>query len=200
MVAAVALVLSGVSGFAQTRLIHQVKPAYPAEAKQAGVTGVVRVGATIAPDGSVRDVRVIEGPAALAAAAVDAVRQWRYEPVRVDGQAVAVLTCVTMKFELPGSIGIADEVGGSSAVRVLEKVSPAYPKEAKASGLEGSVRLSVVVGKDGAVKRIDIREGEPSLAAAAEEAVRQWRYEPVLLDGQPVDVLVDVVVNFTLKR
>ena len=194
-----ALLLSSAATFAQPRLIHQVRPVYPAEAKQAGIAGVVKVGATIAADGSVHDAHIIEGNAILAGAAMDAVRQWRYEPVVVDGQPVAALASITMKFELPGSIGISDEVGGASVVRLIDQVRPVYPPEAKASGLQGKVRLRVMVGKDGSVKRVDIREGESAFATAAETAVKQWRYEPVLLDGQPVDVLVDVVVNFTLQ-
>jgi periplasmic protein TonB len=63
--------------------VHHVNPVYPEEAKAAGITGVVIMEATIDADGQVTDVRVLRGPEALRRAAVEAVRQWRFEPPAV---------------------------------------------------------------------------------------------------------------------
>jgi len=84
----------------QQKLVHSVLPAYPDAAKQAGVEGPVRLKAVIAKDGTVQSLRVLSGDAALVDAAVEAVRQWRYQPTLVDGKPVSVITIVTVDFRL----------------------------------------------------------------------------------------------------
>jgi protein TonB len=80
--------------------IHHVAPVYPAIARSARVGGIVILETTIAEDGSVQDVRVIRSIPLLDAAAVDAVRQWRFTPSRLNGQPVRVLMTVTVSFTL----------------------------------------------------------------------------------------------------
>ena len=83
---------------------------------------------------------------------------------------------------------------------ILTKVDPVYPAEAKAQGLEGLVRLEAILGKDGAVEHLEVLSGDPILAAAAIDAVRQWHYQTTLLNGDPVEVVTEVMVNFTLAK
>ena len=80
--------------------IHDVAPEYPALALRANIEGVVIIEAVIATDGTVRDARVLRSQPLLDRAAVDAVRQWRYEPTRLNGQPVPVIVTVTVQFRL----------------------------------------------------------------------------------------------------
>ncbi|MGD0359420.1 MAG: TonB family protein [Bryobacteraceae bacterium] len=99
----------------------------------------------------------------------------------------------------PGAMKI--RVGGNvQQAKLVTKVSPIYPAEAKAQGLEGLVRLEAILGKDGAVEHLEVLSGDPILAAAAIDAVRQWHYQTTLLNGDPVEVVTEVMVNFTLAK
>jgi protein TonB len=80
--------------------VHDVAPIYPAIAQRASLEGVVIVEAVIAVDGSVRDARVLKSVPLLDGAALDAVKQWRYAPTRVNGVAVPVIVTVTVQFRL----------------------------------------------------------------------------------------------------
>jgi TonB family protein len=83
--------------------------------------------------------------------------------------------------------------------RLVQSVLPVYPDVAKQAGIEGSVRLRAYIGKDGAVENLKVVSGPPALVDAAAEAVRQWRYQPTLVDGKPVNVTTTVTVDFRLK-
>jgi TonB family protein len=91
-----------VTGLSEPRLVEQVHPEYPEAARQARISGVVVLDAMVAVDGRVVDVRVIDSPVpSLAAAAMAAVRQWRFEPARrPSGEPVKVLYAITIKFAL----------------------------------------------------------------------------------------------------
>src|SRR5215472_11553132 len=82
----------------QARLIHSVPPVYPGLAKITRVSGDVVVDALIDASGNVKTVKVLSGPTILQQAAIETVRQWKYEPARLDGQAVAMHLSVTVKF------------------------------------------------------------------------------------------------------
>jgi protein TonB len=82
--------------------------------------------------------------------------------------------------------------------RLLHRVEPVYPEDAKARRVQGVVALDVQIGGDGAVKNIAVVEGDPELADAAVEAVRQWRYRPYTVDGKPVEMQTRVTIRFTL--
>jgi len=83
--------------------------------------------------------------------------------------------------------------------KLISQSRPQYPKKAKASHIEGKVRLNVMLGEDGVVKDIEVIEGDPLLAEAAVKAVSKWRYQPTTLNHIPVEVISEVDVNFTLK-
>jgi TonB family protein len=84
----------------ERRILHKFLPDYPQEARQAGVQGTVVLDAIVGTTGSVERLKPIRGPEALAQAAMDAVRWWRYQPYVVNGQAVAVETTVELDFQL----------------------------------------------------------------------------------------------------
>jgi periplasmic protein TonB len=86
------------AGVMEAALIHKVLPSYPAMARANNISGTVQLRAIIAADGSVRQVDVISGSPLLVPAAVAAVREWRYRPTRLNGEAVEVETLITVKF------------------------------------------------------------------------------------------------------
>ena len=101
----------------------------------------------------------------------------------------------------PGEAPKRIRVGGNvEAANIVQKVTPIYPAEAKANRVQGSVRFTVVIGKDGRVQSVTLVSGDPVLAQAAKDAVQQWVYKPTLLNGDPVEVMTQVDVNFTLSQ
>jgi TonB family protein len=80
----------------------------------------------------------------------------------------------------------------------LRDVPPAYPQMAREAGIQGTVRLNIVIDKQGRVSNISVISGHPLLIPAAIEAVKQWEYKPALLNGQPVEVATEVSIPFVL--
>lgn len=80
--------------------------------------------------------------------------------------------------------------------KLVHRVDPEYPATAYERRIQGTVRLSVEIGKDGRIERTRLLSGHPLLAGAARRAVRQWVYEPSLLNGKPVRVVTSVPVHF----
>lgn len=93
-------------------------------------------------------------------------------------------------------------VGGSvQATRVLHMVKPIYPDKAKAEGREGTITFVAVIDKEGGIRDLVSMDGADSdLLDAARSAVLQWRYQPTLLNGSPVEVITSIDINFRLAR
>lgn len=92
-------------------------------------------------------------------------------------------------------------VGGEViAARGLHQPKPVYPPMAIMAHVQGTVVLQAIIGRDGAVQDLKVLSGPALLIRAAKEAVKTWRYQPMLLNGEPVDVLTEVSVNFTLAE
>jgi protein TonB len=81
----------------------------------------------------------------------------------------------------------------------VTEVAPVYPAIARAARVEGVVILEAVIGEDGAVRDVRVLRSIPLLDAAAVEAVRQWRFTPTLLNGEPVPVVMTITVSFKLR-
>lgn len=82
--------------------------------------------------------------------------------------------------------------------RLVHRVEPQYPADALAAHRSGDVILEVLVGEDGAVASLRAVSGDPLLSAAAADAVRNWRYEPYRVRGQPAEFQTDVTLKFSL--
>ena len=83
---------------------------------------------------------------------------------------------------------------------LASKVQPTYPPDAKAARVQGSVVLHAIIGRDGSIQSLNIiSSASPLLAQAALDAVKQWKYRPYLLNGNPVEVDTQIAVNFTLS-
>jgi len=93
----------------------------------------------------------------------------------------------------------SDNDPGQSA-RLVRRVEPEYPAEARSRNLEGAVILDVQVLPDGTVGTIGIVSGDSLLARAAVHAVRQWRYQPNFVNGRPVEGQTRITINFTLPH
>ena len=92
-------------------------------------------------------------------------------------------------------------VGGNvQAAMAIRAPKPSYPPLAKQARIQGVVRLNAVIGKDGTIQNLTAASGHPLLVPAALEAVRQWLYKPTLLNGEPVEVVTVIDVNFTLSQ
>jgi protein TonB len=78
-------------------------------------------------------------------------------------------------------------------------VAPKYPPEAGRERIEGVVVLMAMIGKDGTIRDVQVKSGLPLLAQAAIEAVKQWRYRPYLLNGEPVEIDSQITINFNLS-
>ncbi len=99
--------------------------------------------------------------------------------------------------EPEGPIDVGDAVAPPAR---LVYVEPIYPPVALKARLTGLVVLQVLLGKDGAVREVTVlRPGSPGMTESAVAAVRQWRYEPALLNGRPVEALMTVTVTFALR-
>jgi protein TonB len=112
---------------------------------------------------------------------------------------------------LPASIGAAappqvhvsaaKKMAVSSGVMAGNRLSgaePRYPTIARAMGMQGTVVLRATISRNGAIENLHVVSGPPMLTAAAEEAVRTWRYRPYLLNGEPVEVETTVNVIFRI--
>ncbi len=87
---------------------------------------------------------------------------------------------------------------GVMEARLAHRVEPEYPKLAEFTHLSGTVQLRAIIGADGSVRALEVLSGNQILAQAALQAVRQWRYEPTRLNGQPVEVETYITVKFQL--
>ena len=104
--------------------------------------------------------------------------------------------------ELPSAPGQPDAQGVYRVGGVIEtprrEGAPRYPTDARGTGVEGLVGVEIIVGPEGTV--IDARVSVPLLDTAALEAVKKWRNEPTIVNGQPVSIRLTRTINFTLQR
>jgi protein TonB len=92
-------------------------------------------------------------------------------------------------------------VGGQvMEARILNRVMPVYPQLAKNMRVSGKVHLVGVISRTGVIEKLDVVDGHPLLVRAALEAVKQWVYQPTTLNGEAVEVVTPIEVNFTLTQ
>jgi len=92
-------------------------------------------------------------------------------------------------------------VGGNvQQAKLVRQPKPAYPPLAKQARIQGVVHLQAIISKDGTIQKLEVIGGHPLLVPAALEAVKQWVYQPTLLNGEPVEVITQIDVNFTLSQ
>jgi len=102
---------------------------------------------------------------------------------------------------LPPGSPLRIRLGGQvEAAKLLYHPNPEYPGEAKKRHVEGTVRLTIIIDKNGTVKDWEVESGDPLLVSAALDSIRQWRYQPTTLNKIPVEVVSEVSINFTLTH
>jgi TonB family protein len=213
------------------RLLKRVSPVYPPLARQARIQGTVILKVLINKSGEVANIQLVSGHPMLAPAAIEAVKQWKYDPYLLNGEPIEVVTNVAVNFTLAGTAPNAGTTGNVSVgpaggvvtntpgdqnsaalpqrVRVssgvaqgllVSKVNPMYPPDARDQRIQGVVILQATIDKEGNVASLQLVSGHPMLAPAAIEAVKQWKYRPYLLNGNPLEVNTQIQVNFTLTE
>ena len=83
---------------------------------------------------------------------------------------------------------------------LIHKVNPSYPKAARRAHIEGTVVLCASISKEGTIENLTVASGPPELISPSLKAVKQWRYKPYLLDGNPVKVETEIRVNYVLNN
>jgi TonB family protein len=205
------------------RLIKQVDPVYPEIARQARVEGLVILEAETDIYGRVRNTRILRSIPPLDQAAIDAVKQWIYEPLLIEGKPRGVFFTVTVRFTLDGKGkeatggvmggvvgGVMGGVVGEGAgaplkltsappPKLIKQVDPIYPEEARKAGVEGTVIFEATTDIYGRIQGYKVLRSIPLLDQAAIDALKQWVYEPVIINGKPIPVSFTIMVRFTLK-
>jgi TonB family protein len=145
--------------------------------------------------------------------AVDLARGQRFRPAAIDGEPVAWSIDRIVRVPRPNlEPGVAPSgpliagVGDVTNPRLIpkSKVDPRFPESAAGKGIGATVILQAVISRDGTVGEIEVLHSDAppgyDFEMAAMEAVSQWRYEPALSNGEPVDVYFTVIVDFTFSR
>ena len=126
--------------------------------------------------------------------------------------ACAVIACATCSSALALRMDVADPSTQSTpsgpktlnvkseSLTLEKKVTPVYPIQAKKDRVTGTVALAAIIGKDGAIENLRIVSGPSALQQSALDAVRQWRYQPFLLNGDPIQVKTTIKVMYTLAK
>jgi len=184
----------------------------PATMSQEG-QGTVITQVRISKSGVIHDVKVVSGPPTLAAAAIKAVKRWKYKPAYFvtgspsERQTFLLVTLVNgaapkveeIALGEPGCIHVPERIRVSQAIMeklLLSRVEPVYPPEAQNEHIEGIVVVRLTIDKSGNTYKAEGVSGPPVLIPAATEAVRQWKYQPFLLNGDTVEVETTVEINF----
>jgi TonB family protein len=118
-------------------------------------------------------------------------------PASVEGVVGTVSSTIPPGTPLPQRVRVSS---GVSSGLLVTKVNPEYPPDAREQRVQGVVVLQARIDKEGNVVDLQLVSGHPLLAPAAMEAVKQWKYKPYLLNGNPVMVETQIQVNFTLEE
>jgi TonB family protein len=186
-----------VAGGGSTK-IHDVRPVYPPEAAAAGTSGPVILTLTIDATGQVADAKVVKGDVTLAPAALEAVRQWRYQPPATAPVIATVAVNVVDSQQVDATPQPVRVGGNVKAPTKIKDVKPVYPEVARTAGVQGIVIAEAKIDPSGIVSDARILRSIPQLNAAALDALMRWQFTPTVVNGVPVPVMMTVTVNFTL--
>ena len=173
-------------------------PAYPADAKKRHIQGTVLVDLVVDENGIPVRAKAIQGPEALRGKAVAYALGWRFEPAQRNGKPVSSRFHLTMPFRLRDASPVHDFAFNKVHVR-HQPEAPAYPAEAKAKRIQGTVVVVLVVGADGVPESAEATEGPEALRPTAVAYAKEWRFEPALVDGKPVKARFKLTMPFRLR-
>jgi protein TonB len=115
------------------------------------------------------------------------------------GPAPVVAAAPPKKVEAPKQVQRIKVGGQVQEARLISQPKPAYPPLARSTRIQGPVVMSAVISKEGTIEELKLISGHPLLAPAAMAAVKQWRYKPLMLNDEAVEVETTITVNFTLQ-
>ncbi|HEX9081101.1 MAG TPA: energy transducer TonB, partial [Holophagaceae bacterium] len=185
--------------FSKIRVAYRPDPpAYPAEAKAKGITGTVVVQVEVGTDGRIESAKAVSGPEPLQATAVDYAKGWRFEPARVNGKPARARFRLTMPFRLHQDATAVHDFQFDQIQVTYRPDPPAYPAEAKAKGITGTVIVEVLVDREGRVESAKAVEGPEALRATAVDYASAWKFKPSVLDGKPVKARFRLTMPFRL--
>jgi TonB family protein len=181
----------------------------------ASTNNSVLVQVRIDKSAAIYDPKVVSGPPTLGVAAIKVVKRWKYQPASwVTGPPTDRQTFLAVTLQKGAApkvqevaLGVSSCIPAPARVRVsqilmlqylIRKVDPVYPPDALAKHLEGIVVVKITIDKEGSVYKAENVSGLPELVPAALEAVKQWKYQPYLLNGSPVEVETTAEVGFTI--
>ncbi len=187
------------------RRISGAYPPYPGEARDQCVSGVVKLLLHVNKDGSIGGAEILEDAHfGMAELAKETVSTWIYEPgvLRSSKGPIEVLLPLTIRFENPcpdpdnRPVRIGDEI---AAPRKTSSPPPIYTDVARRACIQGLVILEAIINKTGAVDSVRILKNLPGgLGEAARAAVKNWRFEPAVVKGEPINVFYTLTVNFNM--
>ncbi|MGP0017272.1 MAG: energy transducer TonB [Candidatus Sulfotelmatobacter sp.] len=188
---------------------------YPPQALERKIQGKVTAKFLVSESGDVEYVEVPKDQPLLDLAAQDAIVKWKFKPVVQDGKPAATISSASFNFVLgsdsQGAKDVAQTIGPASVFpervqipkavaksAIVHRVPAVYPQGAMAMRVQGSVVLQARIDKDGKIADLQPVSGPKQLVQAAMDAVKQWRYKPYSLLGQPVEVETQVQVDFSM--
>jgi TonB family protein len=197
------------------KLMKKVDPVYPDEAREAGIEGTVMIEGLTDDKGKVVKTKILRGEhEILNNAAVAAVEQWVYEPFIINGKPIGVEFTVTLRFNLDDKDEAKTTSDTTTAganvdvitlpedveLKLVKRVEPEYPIDARKNLLGGTVLLEAIIDKQGNVLTVKVLEGEHEiLNEAAIDAVKQWKYEPYEKEGEARKVRYRIELEFHVK-
>lgn len=184
------------------KLIKSPAPKYPKEALKAGIDGTIVIDAVSDTFGRVVEANVVSGPPELRMAALGALKQWVYEPYIKDGKPTPVRFTVVVKFNLKkkGKEGKPVQVSSEQRPKLIKNPQPIYPQSAIDNHIQGKVVIEAVTDTYGRVMSAKILDGPPELRQASLDAIKQWVYEPYIVDGVVKPVSFTVIMKFNLDK
>lgn len=206
------------------RAIQTQLPIYPQEALQLGIReGDARIAISVDKNGAIDDILAVAySHPSFARSAINAIRRWKFQPAQYDGDPIAAATEVEIKYAVEGTVVITltpvetvtlrmyemfngnPDASWPRSLRELDRIptpiaapSPGYPKRFAEPGAHGSVTVSFYIDENGAVRLPSVSAAaDPDLAAAAIDALRNWKFEPPTCRGRPVLVRASQQFNF----
>ncbi|GAB5559794.1 MAG: energy transducer TonB [Synoicihabitans sp.] len=192
----------------------QTKPNYPFEQRANGQEGKVLVGFIVNQEGIPEDVKVLEtNNAGFNVAAINSVSEWRFRPGEKNHESVKVAMTVPIIFSivdpdhdsyeeverLPLSGDTINFSEADEKPRMKKTVKPNYPEDLRTNGIEGEALISFVVGIDGFTHQLKIiRTTHDELGLSARYAIAQWQFTPGKIDGNPVNVAMQIPIIFSI--
>lgn len=174
-------------------------PPYPPEAKKQRIQGTVVVDLVVDDLGIPVRAHAVKGPQALRNTAVAYALGWRFEPGLRDGKPATTRFRLTMPFRLGPAPGPVQDFDFRQIRVAHQPEPPAYPAEAKARRIQGTVVVSLVVGTDGVPESAEALEGPDELRPTAVAYAKGWRFEPAQVDGKPVKARFKLTMPFRLR-